>query len=222
LDKSEKPGRSIVAGNRPLFYYITDRSQLTGESLPERIRTLLQFPVDFIQIREKDLTDLELYDLTCRAVSLARDTRCRILVNGRADIALAAGAHGVHLPSYGLRTSDLSPWIPAGFIIGSSVHSLREAREAWNDGADYALVGHVFPTKSKAAYGPPLGLGCLQEICSSVPIPVFGLGGIKAELVNSVLEAGAAGIAGITLFQDNAQITKLFNLECGSLLPPCN
>jgi thiamine-phosphate pyrophosphorylase len=209
LDRSGKPGRSIIAGNPPLFYYITDRKQLARESLLHRIRTVLRLPVDFIQIREKDLKERALFDLTCRAVSLAGGTRCRILVNGRADVALAAGAHGVHLPSTGLRTSDIRPWLPDSFIVGTSVHSLREARQAWNDGADYVLVGHVFPTGSKAAYGLPLGLSYLRKICSSVPLPVFGLGGIKAEFVNSVIETGAAGVAGITLFQDKEEFQKL-------------
>jgi len=209
LDRSEKPGRSIAAGNRPLFYYITDRKQLVRESLLQHIRAVLHSPVDFIQIREKDLGERELFDLTCRAVSLAGNTRCRIVVNGRADIALAARAHGVHLPSAGLRASDIRPWLPAGFIIGASVHSLREARQAWEDGADYVLVGHVFPTESKAAYGLPLGLRYLRKICSSVPLPVFGLGGMKPEFVQSVIETGAVGVAGITLFQDKAQFKKL-------------
>jgi thiamine-phosphate diphosphorylase len=185
---------------------------LDRQSLLQRIRTVLRFPVDFIQIREKDLKERELFDLTCRAVSIAAGTRCRILVNGRADIAVAARAHGVHLPSAGLSASDIGPWFPEGFIVGASVHSLREARQAWKDGADYVLVGHVFPTKSKAAYGQPLGLSYLHKICSSVPIPVFGLGGIKPEFVQAVIEAGAVGVAGITLFQDKAEFRKLMNL----------
>ncbi len=172
---------------------------------------LLRFPVDFIQIREKDLTDRELFALTSRAVSLARGTKCRLLVNGRADIALAAGAHGVHLPSSGLRVSDLSEWLPGGFTVGISVHSLKEARQAWNAGADYILVGHVFPTASKAAYGQPLGLESLKEICSSTPLPIFGLGGIKPELIKSIMDAGADGVAGITLFQDNSQLLELMD-----------
>ena len=198
---------------RPLFYYITNRRQLTGISLAACIRRALEWGVDFIQIREKDLDDHDLYDLTCRAVSLARGTKCRILVNGRADIALAAGAHGVHLPSVGLQVSAIRPWLPADFLIGVSVHTKDEVRRARLQRADYLLLGHLFPTESKSGYGPPLGLDYLRAICSSVSLPVFGLGGIRPESLDAVLETGAAGVAAIGLFQRKADFAKLKKLR---------
>lgn len=156
--------------------------------------------MDFVQIREKDLSDRELFELTGQVVALARATTCKVLVNGRADLALAAGADGVHLPSRGLQGSDLRAWLPRKFLVGVSVHSLSEARLAAREGADYLLLGPVFATPSKMQYGPPLGLACLRQVCRAVPIPVLALGGMRPEVVPAVMEAGAAGVAGISMF----------------------
>ncbi len=203
-----------LPNKRPLFYYITDRGRLSGISLDACIRRAIRWGIDLIQIREKDLPDRALYELTCDTVVLARRTGCRILVNGRADIALAAGAHGVHLPSTGMRVSEIRPWLPRNFLIGVSVHTLREIRDACAQGADYVLVGHVFPTSSKKGYGQPLGLKFLRKACSISSIPVLGLGGIRPELVAPVLETGAAGIAGISLFQNGSDFQKLRAALC--------
>jgi thiamine-phosphate pyrophosphorylase len=165
--------------------------------------------VDFIQIREKELPERELYDLTCRIVSLAQNTKCRVLVNGRADLALAAGADGVHLPSSGLKISDIRDWIPSDFMVGVSVHSMREIREAEAHAADYILVGHVLPTKSKEGYGPSLGLKFLTRACKSTSIPILGLGGMNAAQIEPVMRTGAAGIAGISLFQNSKEFDQL-------------
>jgi len=204
--------RSAIPDKNQIFYYITDRRQLSGIRLTACIRRALDWGVDFIQIREKDLSARALYDLTCRIVSLARPTRTRILVNGRADIALAAGAHGVHLPSAGLRAQALRSWLPKNFCIGVSVHSMREIRQACADGVDYILVGHLFPTRSKEGFGAPLGLEFLRKACAETGTPVFGLGGIRPELMPSVFESGAAGVAGISLFQKNDEFRKLKKL----------
>lgn len=158
--------------------------------------------MDFVQIREKDLSDRQLFDLTRRVVALAESTHCRVLVNGRADIAVAAGAHGVHLPSQGLQLADLKSWLPRGFLAGVSVHSIREGRAAAAQGADYVLLSPVFPTPSKAHYGPPLGLEYLRRARRLLPLPVFALGGIRPDNLASVLNIMPAGVAGISLFQD--------------------
>ncbi len=197
-------GRTIEAtfpDRRPITCYVTDRRQLQGMSLLACVGRAIRWGTDFVQIREKDLPDRELYELTRKALSLARGTRCRILINGRADIALAAGAHGVHLPSTGLRIRDLHLLLRRGLIFGVSAHNLREAVGAAEQGAHYLLLGPVNPTQSKPAYGPPLGLVQFQRICAKVPIPVLALGGIQADSILPALTAGAAGIAGISLFQ---------------------
>ncbi len=189
-----------------MFYFITDRHQLSAGSvtaLKSAIARAMVWGVDFIQIREKDLTDRELLLLTQDAVKLCRGSGCKVLVNGRLDIAIAGGARGVHLPSTGLRVSDLAPHLPRDFIVGASAHSLREARRAAAAGAHYVLLGPVFPTPSKLRYGEAMGCDRFRRICSALPVPVFGLGGIEPANFRRVLEAGAAGIAGIRLFQRN-------------------
>ncbi len=180
-----------------------------GLSLLSCMQRAISWGVDIIQIREKDLSDRELFELTEKALSLARETSCRILVNGRADVARAAGAHGVHLPSAGLRIRDLHPNLTRGLILGFSAHSLREARLACEQGAHYILLGPVYPTESKLAYGPPMGLARFSRICKEISIPVLGLGGIHEDSIRPVLAAGAAGIAGISLFQREEENSPL-------------
>jgi thiamine-phosphate pyrophosphorylase len=202
LRNSEKTRAPIFPTRRPLFYYITDRKHLSGESLLTSIQRAADWGVDFVQIREKDLSDNDLFDLTAKAVALVRGSGCRILVNSRADIALAAGAHGVHLPSAGLRRADLVSWLPSRFLVGVSVHSGAEAARAALDGAHYLLMGPVFTTLSKVAYGPPLGLKTLCSACQDISVPILALGGIGPQQIKLVMEVGAAGVAGISLFQN--------------------
>jgi thiamine-phosphate pyrophosphorylase len=201
--------KTATLDKRPLLYYITDRRQLAGASLKKCIRRALDLGVDFIQIREKDLHDRALFELTRYAVSMARGTSCRILVNGRADVAMAAGAQGVHLPTSGLKIPDIRPWLPRDFFVGVSVHTMREIRAACTQKADYVLLGHVLHTESKSAYGPCLGLDYLRKACSESSVPVFGLGGMKPEFICSVFQAGAVGIAGISLFQNKDEFSRL-------------
>lgn len=208
--------KAAFSDKRPLFYYITDRRQLAGITLIECIQRAVDWGADFVQIREKDLPDRQLFDLTSRAVSLSCGTKCSILVNGRADIALAAGAHGVHLPSAGLKASEIRGWLPRGFLVGVSVHTENEIEDACIQKADYALLGHVFPTESKSDYGSSLGLDFLRNACSKTSLPILALGGMRPELVHSVLEAGSAGVAGISLFQKKTEIEKLKKTVSGS------
>ena len=192
---------SIFPARRPLFYYITDRNSLARKDLLACIERVIDWGADFVQIREKDLADRKLFELTSKTVALARGSRCRILVNGRADIALASGADGVHLPSAGLRLPNLASWLPKHFLVGMSVHSVREGCYAAREGADYVLLGPVFATPSKLRYGSPLGLETLRAVCAKTSVPVFGLGGIGPGQIDSILAAGSAGVAGIGLFQ---------------------
>jgi thiamine-phosphate pyrophosphorylase len=133
----------------------------------------------------------------------------RVIVNDRLDVALAAKAHGVHLGTRSMRVDLVRGLAPREFVLGVSCHSLAEALAAQAAGADYVLLGPIFETPSKLQYGPPLGLAKLREVTLQVSIPVFALGGITVDRVGPCHQNGAAGIAGIRIFQDCESVEEL-------------
>lgn len=193
--------------------YITDRHSLApGDTLLDAIARNLERRrpapgggssggVDWIQIREKDLPARALFDLTQRALALANPAGVRIMVNTRADVAIAAGAAGLHLPG---RSPEPKRWrsiAPRGFLIGVSCHNVDSVRAAAAEGADYVLFGPVFAPLSKTSELLPRGLRGLEQAAHAADIPVLALGGITAENARSCMDAGAHGIAAISLFQ---------------------
>jgi thiamine-phosphate pyrophosphorylase len=126
----------------------------------------------------------------------------RVLVNTRVDVALAAGAAGVHLPADSIPASEWRAITPAGFLIGVSCHFVEEVVRAEREGADYVLFGPVFAPLSKTSDLAPRGLDELRRVAAAVKIPVLALGGITHDNIAACVEAGAAGVAGITLFKD--------------------
>jgi thiamine-phosphate pyrophosphorylase len=185
--------------------HITDRRAAGGiEALLSIIERNARSGIEWIQIREKDLDARSLAVLVEQA--LLRAGNARILVNSRADIALACGAAGLHLPADSPPPSAWRPICPPGFLIGVSCHSIDDLIEAEQRGADYAFFSPVFRPLSKDDPRPVYGLEGLRRACAAVRIPVLALGGITAENAPLCLAAGAAGVAGITLFQSSQTV----------------
>ncbi|MGB9335315.1 MAG: thiamine phosphate synthase [Candidatus Acidiferrales bacterium] len=186
--------------------------------LTARIRDAVEAGVDWIQIREKDLSGKQLAELTRATAAAASGRRTRVIVNDRLDVAVAAGAGGVHLGRESLPVREVVAWREkektaraelADFMIGASCHSLAEARAAADDGADYIIFGPVFETPSKMQFGAPLGMERLREVCSELRIRVLAIGGVDVENAAECFQAGAAGIAAIRMFQDAANVDEL-------------
>jgi thiamine-phosphate pyrophosphorylase len=213
------PTESIPeAGPAPLLlYYITDRKQFPGTALEQEQQLLQKIAecaragVDFIQLREKDLGARELERLATKAIAaIPVGSATRLLINTRTDVALAAEAHGVHLPAGDLPASEVRPILTRSGIpspvIGVSVHSPVETAQAEAHGADFAVFAPVF--EKNGQFNPQglqdLRLACRRPRIDGTPMPVLALGGITLENSQQALVAGAAGIAAIRLFQQSS------------------
>ena len=202
-----------------MLCYVTDAQSLAGsrqerESVREVIRRVAPAGVDWIQIREKTMSARALKELLGSAVDDARQQGSRILVNDRLDVALAAGASGVHLGEQSLPLEAVVEWRRnvgrAEFLIGVSCHSIEAVLNAERQGADYVFFGPIFATPSKARFGAPQGIDRLREVCGAVKkIPVLAIGGITIENAHSCVAAGAAGIAAIRLFQESRDVAAV-------------
>jgi thiamine-phosphate pyrophosphorylase len=211
----------------PLLCYVTDRRSLpetasreTHETLLQKIGAAAAAGVDWIQIREKDLSGRDCAWLTREALrrfanlQAARDAALRILVNDRLDVVLSERSAGVHLGENSLPLPEAKRLAGAqaqsrDFLIGVSCHSLETARTAASGGADYLFFGPVFATPAKAAYGAPQGLERLAEVCRAVHMPILAIGGITVANAPACFAAGASGIAAIRLFQDAPNMVAL-------------
>jgi thiamine-phosphate pyrophosphorylase len=172
--------------------------------MAEWLRSLGAAGIDAVQLREKDLDDRGLYDLA-RLARTVLPPSVRLLVNGRLDVALAAGADGVHLPADGVPVGALRARFGKDVLIGRSTHSVEEVERARDERADYVTFGPVFATPGK---GAPVGLAGLAR-AAAVGVPVFALGGVTLERFGDLAGAGAAGVAAIRLFQSMQNLTEV-------------
>ena len=192
---------------------VTDRRRLAdhlslGADSPQVLDVLVEIAtdavdagVDVVQVRENDLPACALTDLVKRLVDVAHGKGSAIVVNDRLDVALAAGAHGVHLKEAPIAIDRIRSVAPAGFTVGQSCHSVDQARDST---ADYVIVGTVFPTRSKPSVSL-IGLAGLEAVARSTKTPVLGIGGIRLEHLSNVAATGAAGIAAVDLFLPDSE-----------------
>jgi thiamine-phosphate pyrophosphorylase len=204
--------RLIPSRASPLLYLITDRSELPREENQSELAALCDFVgaavaagVDMIQVRERDLSARELFEIAELLSGLARRHDAGVLVNDRADVAACAGA-GVHLTTRSMAPEVIRKAFGQDMLIGASTHSMEEAVAAESGGADFVVFGPVFETRSKKIYGPPVGLELLGDVARRLRIPVLALGGIDMTNFRLALERGAAGVAAISLFAKAADL----------------
>jgi thiamine-phosphate diphosphorylase len=179
------------------LYAILDRSVARGRDLPELLEAVLAGGCRLVQLREKALPLAELLPLALRLGRRCREVGALLIVNDRADLALAAGADGLHVGQDDLPAQQARALLRPGMILGVSTHDPEQARRAVADGADYVAVGSIFPTTTKAGFqlvGPEL----IQRARREVPVPLVGIGGITAENAPAVLAAGADAVAVIS------------------------
>lgn len=199
---------------KPLIYLITGgdiTQQNFSEKFPEIfkiIKIAIENEISLIQVREKKLSARLIFELTAKVVQIAKNSETKILVNDRADIALAANADGVHLTSNSLEAQVIRRFFPPAFVIGVSAHTLSAAENAKRQGADFATFSPIFNSPGK---GQPKGLSKLREVSEKLKgFPIVALGGIERTNYKSVLKTGAAGFAAIR-FLNNAE--NLQNLK---------
>ncbi len=201
---------------KPITYLIT-RGEATSENFNSARRQILDIIalavdecVSMIQIREKQLSAKLLCELTESAVAITRGSPTKVLMNDRADIALACGADGVHLTADSIPAKVIRAVFPQGFLVGVSAHSLATMRSSVIDGADFAVLAPIYTTPGK---GEPLGLENCTVICNATaPFPILALGGIDETNFKDVLSAGARGFAAIRAMNDAVVLKQLMKM----------
>ncbi|MGI8788703.1 MAG: thiamine phosphate synthase [Pyrinomonadaceae bacterium] len=199
--------------DKPLIYLITDSEAATENfagkktKILELVKAAVETKISLIQIREKNITVRMVFELASEAAQIAKNTDTKILINDRADIALAANADGVHLTSNSLSAQIVRRAFPVNFLIGVSAHTIEEAENAERRGANFITFSPIFRSPGK---GEPHGISKLAEVCERLkPFPVLALGGIDETNFRKVLQAGASGFAAIRFLNSEENLRKL-------------
>ena len=177
------------------LYLVTDRGRTGGRDLLWALEQALAGGVRAVQLREKDLGGRELYLLAQKVKRLCERYHASLFVNDRIDVALGVDADGVHLGGTSMPVRAARELVGEKKLIGVSTHSVQEAKEAEQSGADFILFGPVYFAPSKAVYGKPQGLGPLKEVVEKISLPVYAIGGVKVENIAEVKATGVQGVA---------------------------
>ncbi|MFZ1702476.1 MAG: thiamine phosphate synthase [Pyrinomonadaceae bacterium] len=199
--------------NKPITYLITEgvvnpeNFATASRKLLDHLRLAVDEGISMIQIREKSLPTRLLCDLASNALGITTSSSTKLLINDRADVAVAVGADGVHLTANSLPADVIRKKFSASLIIGASVHSMNEAKLTAQQGADFAVFAPVFGSPGK---GEPKGIAMLAEICRVVkPFPILALGGVDETNVEAILDAGGDGFAAIRALNDLASLRTM-------------
>ncbi len=190
------------------LYLVTDRHQTKGRALVSLIEEALRAGVTAVQLREKDLATRPLMTIAGQIRDLAKSFGATFLLNDRIDLAKVIGASGVHLPAEGLPAAVARRLLGPNQLVGVSTHSVEEVLRAESDGADFVVLGPVYETPSKRAYGAPLGLSSVEEAARRARVPVFAIGGITASRARDVRRAGASGVAVVSAILGADDVTR--------------
>ena len=203
-----------LQATRPLTYLISSGAT-TADTTPtssafsnilQLVEAAVNARIDLLQIREKQLTTRVLFELLSRAAGMCGGSSTRLLVNDRADVAVAAGADGVHLTSQSLGAGVVREAFGTELLIGVSTHTVEEVVNAETAGADFVVFGPVYETAGKSG----LGIEALRSAANAASgLPVIALGGISVERVSECLTAGAAGVAAIRMFTDATKLRDI-------------
>ncbi len=178
------------------IYLITDRKLVTRHaSLVTAVEKALKGGIRAVQLREKDMGTRDLLQLAYKMRKLTKEYKAQLFINDRFDIGLAVGADGVHLTQNSIPVSKVRETVKKKLLIGVSTHSLKEAKEAENGGADFITFGPVYRTPAKRKYGNPVGIDALKQVSRKISIPVFAIGGVNSNRIKHIRESGAYGVA---------------------------
>ena len=181
-----------------LLYLCTDRALALGRPIMEAVEAAIDGGVTMVQLREKNISSREFYELALELRALTKRRRLPLVINDRLDIALAVEADGLHIGQSDLPLEAARRIAGKDMFIGVSAGNVEEAVAAERGGADYLGAGAVFSTGSKTDAGDAIGLEALAAICGAVRLPVIGIGGIGPASAQAVMRTGAAGIAVIS------------------------
>ncbi len=187
-----------ISSNKGLGFILITNRKICEAKLADIISQAIDGGVETVQLREKDLSSVELYVLASEIREITRENGANLIINDRVDIALAVDADGVHLGWKSLGIGLVRKMIGHDKLIGFSAHNLQEAKKAEDSGADYVTISPIFDTVYKDYFVEPLGTEKIGKIKEEIDIPVIALGGINENNVNGVLENGAYGIAVIS------------------------
>lgn len=188
------------------LYVCTDRDIMTTDTLEEAVELAIKGGATIIQLREKDCTSREFYELALSIKDITDAYEVPLIINDRLDIALAVHADGVHLGQSDIPVQVARNVMGPNCIVGATANTLEKAKEAWQSGADYLGVGDVFGSDTKNDT-KPVELKELKKICDTVKIPVVAIGGISKKNIHLLKDTGVAGVAVISAVLGQTDIT---------------